>query len=273
MSENSISIGNQGQRNNQKEVDEFPIAAEDVALPSEGRLYKNGKKSVRVKYLGAPEDDILYSTDLIKSNRVFDALLQAIVLDSDMRTEDLTVGDKNAILINARINGYGPEYKHDEITCKSCNESFEPDVDLSLLVSRGLDTEPDENFEFDYILPTMNIPIKFRILNVEDENYLSKIMQSGGNQKKNSKYKVAPIITERYLRQIMQVRDRREKLYTRKMIEVMPTKDSLAFREYVKLVTPGIDLNYEVECPHCASKFTHELTLNPVRMFYPGANI
>lgn len=254
--------------------DDFQIIKDTVSLPSEGFFYKDGKSSVEVKYLTASEDDILYSPELIKNGKVFDALLNAIVLDKDLRPEQMLVGDRNAIIMHARINGIGEDYRHDEIQCESCEEAFEPEVNLKNLKKRKLEIKPDQNLEYEFVLPTMKIPIKFRLLTGEDETALNKFIQASGDKKKGTSSKTSPIVTERYLRQIMEVNGRRnDKLYVRKLIEAMPLKDSLAFREYVKLITPGIDLKYDVTCEHCGHSFEHELTLNPIRLFYPKTDV
>lgn len=254
--------------------DDFQIIKETIELPSGGFFYRDGKSSVEVKYLTASEDDILYSPDLIRSGKVFDALLNAIVLDKDLRPDQMLVGDRNSIIINARINGIGESYKHDEIQCPSCESTFEPEVNLKDLKSRKVELRPDQNLEYEFRLPTMGIPIKFRLLTGDDESALNKFIQSSGDKKKGVSTKASPIVTERYLRQIMEVNGRRgDKLYVRKLIEAMPLKDSLAFREYVKLISPGVDLRHEITCEHCGHSFEHELTLNPIRMFYPKSDL
>ena len=92
----------------------YSVPTEIVDLPSKGLLYpkdsplSSGK--VEVKYMTAREEDILTSVNLIKKGLVVDKLLQSLIVDESVKIDDLLLGDKNAILIAARILAYGKEY-------------------------------------------------------------------------------------------------------------------------------------------------------------------
>ena len=58
--------------------DEFIIPTEKIDLPSQGLFYPNKKSTVEIKYMTAEEDNILFSSDLIKSGKVLDVLLEAV---------------------------------------------------------------------------------------------------------------------------------------------------------------------------------------------------
>ena len=91
----------------------FP--SEVIDLPSEGRLYPEGHPlkdgKIEIKYMTAKEEDILTSQNLIKKGVVIDRLLDSLILTNGVKQEDLIMGDKNAIMVAARILAYGPEYK------------------------------------------------------------------------------------------------------------------------------------------------------------------
>ena len=42
----------------------------------------------------------------------------------------MLVGDKNAVMIAARVSAYGPEYST-RITCPNCGTVNEPEIDLN----------------------------------------------------------------------------------------------------------------------------------------------
>lgn len=249
---------------------EFMVPTEEITLPSLGVFYPNGKKTVKVKYLTAEEDDVLFSPELIKSGRVLDALLQIVVVDKDLNPDDMIVGDRNTILIHMRRTGMGEEYKPGKMTCPSCHEEFEPTVDLSLLKLKMLENMPDARGEYDFLLPIMKKNIKFRFLNGKDETKISKSSQT--TKKGTSNYKVSKYVTERYRLQIMEVEGNRDKLYVAKLISAMPMRDSLVFREYVKLVSPGVDFNYEFECTNCGHHYEEEVPMTQ-RLFYPNVDL
>jgi hypothetical protein len=270
MSEDKISVGGQygaqNPINNIPKEDEFRIPTERVNLPSKGIFYPNGKSFVDIKYMTATEDDILYSSDLIKSGKVLDILLEAIVKDKDLRPDDMLSGDRNYVLIMARITGLGNEYKPGEIRCESCNSNFSPIVDLSKLKAKELEYNPGEDGLYEVTLPQTKITIKFRLLKGSDEKRLSKTME-----KKTGNIKVSRLITERYLLQIMAVNGNTDKMYINKFISAMPTKDSLFFREYNRQVEPGLDLNYEFECSHCGHIQERDVPITS-RLFYPDVD-
>ena len=250
---------------------EFMVPTEEIELPSMGVFYPNGKKAVTVKYLTAEEDDVLFSPELIKSGRVLDALLQIVVLDKDLNPDDMLVGDRNTILIHVRKTGMGEDYRPGKMTCPSCNEQYEPVVNLNLLKLKYLEIKPDERGEYDFLMPIIKKNIKFRFLNGRDENKITKATQvtkKGGS----SNFKVSKAVTERYRLQIMEVEGNRDKIYISKFVSAMPMKDSLVFREYVKLISPGIDFNYEFDCTNCGHHYEDEVPVT-YRLFYPNADL
>jgi hypothetical protein len=250
---------------------EFLVPTEEIELPSKGFFYPNGKKTVKIKYLTAEEDDVLFSPELIKSGKVLDALLQISVIDKDLNPNDMLVGDRNAVLIHLRRTGFGDLYQPGKITCPSCNEEYVPDVDLSKLQMKWLENAPDENGWYQFLLPIMKKNIKFRLLNGNDENKITKA-SSVGTKKGTGKYQVAKGVTERYRLQIMEVEGNKDKLYIAKLISAMPMKDSVAFREYAKIISPGVDFNYAFECKHCGHVYEDDVPMT-YRLFYPNAEL
>jgi hypothetical protein len=67
------------------------------------------KGYVEMKYMTAKEEDILTNSNYIKNGTVLDKLLKSMIV-SKINYDDLLIGDKNAIMIAARILGYGSEY-------------------------------------------------------------------------------------------------------------------------------------------------------------------
>ena len=95
------------------EKNKYQFPSEEVSLPSKGLLYPENsplkKGVVEMKYMTAKEEDILTNTNLIENGTVIDKLLQSLII-SEIKFNDLLVGDKNAILIASRILGYGSDY-------------------------------------------------------------------------------------------------------------------------------------------------------------------
>ena len=106
---------------------DYKFPTEVVDLPSKGYFYIDGHPlsggKVEVKYMTAKEEDILTSQNLIQQGTVIDVLLQALIVDKTINIKDLLIGDKNAIMVAARILAYGPEYEC-EVTNPNTGNTF-----------------------------------------------------------------------------------------------------------------------------------------------------
>jgi hypothetical protein len=136
----------------------YQFPTEIIELPSKGHFYpidsplSTGK--VEMKYMTAKEEDILTTQSYIKQGIVIDKLLQALVVGNGegkrVNINELFVGDKNALVIAARVLGYGKEYEVDVIT-PSGNKQKEI-VDLTQFEAKPIDTESNtkgiNQFEF-----------------------------------------------------------------------------------------------------------------------------
>ena len=112
-----------------EEQPKFKFPTEVVELPSKGLLYpkenplSSGK--VIIKYMTAKEEDILTNQSYIQNGTVLDKLLQSLIV-SKINYNDLIVGDKNAIMVAARVLGYGSDYSFNY-------NGQEYNIDLSLI--------------------------------------------------------------------------------------------------------------------------------------------
>lgn len=248
----------------------YEAATDMLDLPSKGVFYPNNQDKVKIKYLTALEDDILFTPELIMQNKQLHALLESAVVDKTLRPENMISGDRNYVLIELRRTGFGDEYQPGPMQCRSCMMIHNPIVDLSLLKVKEVKELPDENKEYYLELPKSKARIKFRLLNGKDE--LSLQSKGVDQVKRDGKLAVKRMWTERYVLQIMEVNEQRDKIFIKSFSEAMPLQDSQFFREYVSEVEPGIDLNYEFVCPHCGKPEQRPVPINP-RLFYPDAEI
>ena len=96
------------------EENKFKFPTEMVELPSKGLLYPEGHPlasgQVEMKYMTAREEDILTNQNYIRSGVVIDKLLKSMIV-TKFDYKDLLVGDKDAIMLAARILGYGKDYE------------------------------------------------------------------------------------------------------------------------------------------------------------------
>ncbi len=151
---------------------ELKIPTETVSLPSKGLLYPKesplSKGEIEMKYMTAKEEDILTNANYIKNGIVIDKLLQALIV-TPIDYNELLIGDKNAILIAARILGYGKEYAFKYTN--SDGQEVEATVDLSKLEDKVIDEKLFKRGSNDFIftLPHSGNTITFKLLTHGDE--------------------------------------------------------------------------------------------------------
>jgi hypothetical protein len=218
------------------------IAYDVVELPSRGIHYENKKKSIKVAYLTASDENILSSSNLIASNMVTDELLKRKILDKDFNVDEMVDEDKQAVLIFLRNTAFGSEYTFNLKDPKT-NEDFSAVIDLSEINIKEFTLEPDINGEFSYRMNKSNVDITFKFLTQKQIKDLEEIEKSwNGNG-------VAPIVTKRLEMMIKSVAGNRELMNIHNFIQKLPIKDSQEFRKFIKENTPGLDLKKTVKSP------------------------
>ena len=221
---------------------EYKSPTEMVDLPSQGYFYFDGHPlssgKIEIKYMTAKEEDILTSQNLIQQGTVIDKLLESLIVDKSVKLDDLLIGDKNAIMVAARILGYGKEY---EFTY----DGEEKSVDLSELEPVKLDFSKltrGKN-EFEFTLPTSERVITFKLLTGSDEKKIDAEVKA---REKISKTQTS-ILTTRLKHMILSVDGKVEKSYINNFIDnEFLSRDSLAFRNYLSEITPDIDMTTKI---------------------------
>ncbi len=116
-------------------MSDFKMPTETVSLPSKGLLYPKdsplSKGEIEMKYMTAKEEDILTNANYIKDGSVLNRVMQSLIV-TPVSFNDILVCDKNAILLGARILGYGAEYQFKYYNPK-INSEETITVDLSTL--------------------------------------------------------------------------------------------------------------------------------------------
>lgn len=227
-------------------MDEFrvdPSTAYDVVeLPSKGISYTSNKKSLRIAYLTAADENILSAPNLINANKVIEELLKRKILDKDFPFDELVEEDKRAILVFLRNTAWGSEYQITTTDPKT-DKSFIFDVDLSTLKTKEFTLKEDTNGEYPYTMKKSKVDITFKFLTKKQEKEIEDISDSwNGNG-------VAPIITKQLEMMIKSVAGNKDMMNIRNFVENLPIKDSQDFRKYVKENKPGLDLTQTVTTP------------------------
>ena len=218
----------------------FPT--EEVSLPSKGLLYPPdnllAKGSVEMKYMTAKEEDILTNETYIKKGTVIDKLLQSLII-TPINYSDLVVGDKNALLIAARVLGYGKEYSFD---VNGENQT----IDLTELEDKELDPKhlikPNHN-EFTFTLPIIKKEITFKFLTHSDERKIDEELKGLKKMKQE-----AGELTTRLKYMILSLDGDYERKTVRNFVDnQLLARDSRALREYVKQIQPDVNMTFDYE--------------------------
>jgi len=218
------------------------IAYDVVELPTKGIYYKNKKKSVRVAYLTAADENILSSQNLIATGKVVDELLKRKIVDKDLPIDEIVEEDRQAILIFLRNTAFGSEYTLTTTDPKT-NVSFSVNIDLSELKVKDFTLVEDVNGEYSFYMEKSKSNITFQFLSLKQEKEIDEIKKSWNG------VGVAPIITKQLEFMIKSVGGNKEQMAIRGFIESMPIKDSQDFRKYVEENKPGLDLTQTATTP------------------------
>ena len=243
---------------------EYKFPTEMVDLPSKGYFYFEGHPlssgKVEVKYMTAKEEDILTSQNLIQQGTVIDKLLESLIVDKSIKLDDMLIGDKNAIMLSARILGYGKQY---EFTYGGEEQS----VDLSTLEPLDIDFSkfPKGKNEFNFKLPTSEREVTFKLLTGKTEKDIDLEIKA---KQKISKTQSSELTT-RLKHMIISVDGSSEKSYINNFVDnEFLSRDSLAFRQYLASITPDVDMNVEVV--DSDGKKTEVAVPITVRFFWPS---
>ena len=225
-------------------MSENKFPSEIIDLPSEGKLYpkehpcSDGK--IEIKYMTAKEEDILTSQNLIKKGVVIDRLLDSLILTNGVKTDDLLIGDKNAVMVASRVLAYGPEYPC-EVTHPTTGAKIQHTFNLADCPFKKVPKDISEN-SFEITLPISKKKIKFSILTGKEEKLIEKDLQAS-----NKLGSVSPELTTRLRYLIKEVDGDNSQTVINNISVNMLARDSKFLREKIKEFSPDIQMSQEIE--------------------------
>jgi hypothetical protein len=228
-----------------EEVTTTQFPSETVDLPSKGVFYPEGSPlrsgKIDIYLMTAKHEDILTSSNLIQKGVVLDKLMDALIATKGVKSSDLLIGDLNAVMVAARILGYGKDYVTN-IRCPVCGETKTHNIDISDL---GFVNEPTAGTpeHMTITLPVSNATVELKFLTRSDEK---KIEEEVKGLKKISND--AGSITANLRAIIKSVNGDNTPTAIWKFVDGLLVKDSRYLRaEYAK-VLPDVDFNVTVTC-------------------------
>lgn len=207
---------------------------EVIDLPSQGYFYPEGHPlasgKIEMKYMTAREEDILTSQNLIKQGVVIDKLLQALIVDK-FNYNELLIADKNALMIAARVLGYGKDYEV-QIACPACGEKSKHVADLTLFESRDIDfnifTKGENAFTF--TLPASKKTLTLKFLTHADEKAVDEELK--GLKKLSMLTGVDSELTTRLRKAVVAVDGNEDRAVINNAVKNMLAIDSLALLSF-----------------------------------------
>lgn len=233
----------------------FEIPTVAIPLPSNGKIYSHPSlqdaELIDIRAMTAREEDILTSRALLKKGTVITELIRSCLIDKSIEPLELTTGDRSALMVSIRITGYGELYEAD-VECGECGVKTSQEFDLSKLPIKRLTIEPSvaNSNVFEFRLPLSNKTVKFKFLTGKDEEEIL------ANVERSKKLNISTdsSITTNLLYSILAIDSVTDRGKIANFVKIMPARDSLALRSFIKDNEPGIDMRQEVTCPSCGAQ-------------------
>jgi len=254
-----------------EEKRKFP--SEVVDLPSKGLLYPKdhplSSGQIEIKYMTAKEEDILTSRNLIQKGVVLDKLMESVIIQEGVTLDDLLLGDKNAIMIATRILGYGKDYTVEMID-PSTGDKQKETFDLTKLNDKELNEKlfkkGQNSFEFE--LPNSKVTLTFKLLTHKDEKQIEEELKALKKFTKQSG--ITNEVTTRLKKAITAVDgDSSIKRINEFVDYELLSRDSLELREYLREITPDVDMKFTFISETTGEETDMDIPLN-VEFFWPA---
>ena len=182
-------------------------------------------------------------------------MIENLIVDKNVAANSLLLGDKNAVILAARVSGYGEQYEVN-VNCPACGTTIEHSFDLSQ-IPHNHGVQPDDDTEnisltpegtFLATLPKTQFTAEFRLLNGEDETYIEQAAS------KLRKLNLPESSSTTLLKQlVVSINGVNVPSEIANFIDNMPAQDARFLRACVATVTPNVDMTQEVECSSCGT--------------------
>jgi hypothetical protein len=169
-------------------------------------------------------------------------LVRNKLYEPDLNPFEMLEGDVEAVLIFLRNTAFGSEYIFNLVDPQTGNK-FESIISLDELSFNKPETEPDENGYYRTKLPKSGAEVKLKLLSYGENNEIEKMAEEYPS------HMIAPKVTLRLSKQIVELNGSTEKGDIFKFVEQMPIMDSKYISNFIRKNEPRIDLSREVTAP------------------------
>ena len=244
----------------------FVVPTEFVDLPSQGRFYPqghplHGQHSLEIKQMTAKEEDILTSRTLLKKGLALDKLIESLIVDKSINPSTLLVGDRNAIIIAARVSGYGSDY-NTNVACPSCGTKQDYNFNLNSAniesgnIREDLSVTDNGDGTITCVLPKTQITVVAKLLTGAEEKSLINSNPDEG------------LISKQLSSIIVSANGDSSRQALDYVANNLPSFDSRHLRMVIRMATPNVDLTQEFSCTNCGHTQEMEVPLT-ANFFWP----
>jgi hypothetical protein len=251
-------------------MSELQYPTEVISLPSQGKVYPESNPlssgEIEIKYMTAKEEEILASQNLIKKGVVLDKLFESIIVDKKINPNDIIIGDKNAIMLATRILGYGSDYQIEVMN--DLDEKSKVTVDLAQIQTKEVDFELlNTDNKFTFTTPVGGNVLEFKLLTHGDEQKIDADVKAMQRLNKDG---ASSELTTRYRYMILSVDGKNDTQTINNFVNNrFLTRDTKAFREYVRSISPDVNMEFEYEDPQTGEKEVRPIPMG-VNFFWPA---
>ena len=248
----------------------FVVPTEMVKLPTQGEYYPvssplHGIKELEIKHMTAKEEDLLSSADESTGGRIFDKLISSLLVEKGIDAGELCEEDRTALLMSARITGYGKEYAVSD-HCTNCGEVGKFTFDLRKQEFINPDDKGAYNPETDLytlLLPVSEVKVEIKNFNKGDDEYLDQ------EKKQKEKHGLPHNHLISFLRRVIisaeTVTDRN---LLNQLIDALPAADAKIIKNFYNSCRPRLSTLQEVECSLCNAPSKREVPVSWAFFWY-----
>jgi len=225
----------------------FQIPTEMIELPSKGLIYAKenplSKGEIEMQYMTARHEDLLTNVNNLKNGTAIEKTLKALI-SADINYDDLILGDRNGLLISARILAYGKDYQF-KYPHPETGEEEVINADLQTMEYKKIDESlfTGKN-EFEFTLPFSKNKITFKLLTVGDDKRIDE--EAKGLKKALGTEPGA--ISLRMKHQITSINGDYTAKTIREFVDTaLMSRDSVELRKYINSITPDISTKINIK--------------------------
>lgn len=242
----------------------FAVPTEFIEIPSQGKFYPenhplHGQTVVEIRHMTAKDEDVLSSKALLKQGVVLDRFLKGIIVNKSINIDSLLLGDKNALLIGARISGFGAAYDT-KVVCPVCFSHGRHIFDLDDLKIQHGDSgemegvERSANGNIVIVTPKSGVQVECQLLTGFHEKQLA------AQQKRAEKQKLPDKTATKQLElAIVSVNGSTDRSTVNRFIQSMPIMDSRHIRKAIEVCSPSVEVRDYFDCQECGASTDMEV--------------